>query len=68
MTHLLHQHDLTDITVVETLPEVTQAERARLLAAPRNAQEHQAMLAETPAMRMVQTGGAATAAVADPAT
>ena len=47
------------ISVVDTLPPVTEDERARLLAAPRTAEAHRALMAEVPAMRMVQTGGQA---------
>ncbi|QQA44997.1 endonuclease [Pelagovum pacificum] len=49
------------MTVADALPEVTPAERDRLLSAPRTAEAHRALLAEVPAMRMVQTGGTPTA-------
>ncbi|APX24434.1 MAG: endonuclease [Rhodobacteraceae bacterium] len=49
------------IRVVSELPPVTGAERARLLAAPRIAEAHREMMADVPAMSMVQTGGTATA-------
>lgn len=49
----------SDITVTDTLPPVTLAERERLLTAPRTTEAHRALMAEVPAMRMVQTGGRA---------
>ncbi|MEJ2028780.1 MAG: endonuclease/exonuclease/phosphatase family protein [Maritimibacter sp.] len=49
------------ISVVDELPPVTAEDRARLLAAPRTSDAHRALMAATPAMNAVQTGGAATA-------
>ncbi|WP_333868597.1 endonuclease/exonuclease/phosphatase family protein [Cypionkella sp.] len=45
--------------VVSALPDVTADQRARILAAPRTAASHRALLAELPAMSAVQTGGTA---------
>lgn len=47
--------------VLPTLPNVTNAQRARILAAPRTARAHRALLAELPAMNAVQAGGMASA-------
>ncbi|MDO6584700.1 endonuclease/exonuclease/phosphatase family protein [Salipiger sp. 1_MG-2023] len=47
------------IAVVDALPLVSDAERAQLLSAPRNAEAHRELMAQVPAMRMVQTGGSA---------
>ncbi|MGJ8544167.1 MAG: endonuclease/exonuclease/phosphatase family protein [Sulfitobacter sp.] len=47
--------------VLEALPPITAAEQARLRAAPRDVQSHQALMRETPAMNAVQVGGAASA-------
>lgn len=41
------------------LPPITDAERDRILAAPRTADAHRALLAEMPAMNAVQAGGIA---------
>jgi len=41
------------------LPWVTSDQRARIMASPRTAAAHRALLAEVPAMNAVQTGGAA---------
>lgn len=49
--------------ILKTLPDVTPAQRARILSAPRTAQSHRALMAELPAMNAVQTGGTASAAV-----
>lgn len=49
------------ISTVPTLPPVTDGERQHLLSAPRTAEAHRAMMASVPAMRMVQTGGTASA-------
>lgn len=49
------------ITLTDTLPPVTVDERHRLLTAPRTAEAHRALMAEVPAMSMVQTGGTASA-------
>ena len=49
------------IDIVPALPRVTDAERQHLLSAPRTADAHRAMMASVPAMRMVQTGGTASA-------
>ena len=61
MSGLLPGHDLSDITVTDSLPPVTAAQRERLLAAPRTTAAHRAMLTRVPAMRMVETGGRAAA-------
>ncbi|MBO9398664.1 endonuclease [Shimia sp. R9_2] len=44
---------------VETLPKITAAEQKHLLEAPRTAQAHRTLLAQTPAMNAVQIGGTA---------
>lgn len=49
----------TPVHVVDTLTPVTEAERQRLLIAPRTTEAHQAMMAEVPALSQVQTGGTA---------
>ncbi|MBY6160369.1 endonuclease [Mameliella alba] len=49
--------------VLSELPLVTETERAALLAAPRTAEAHRDLLAATPAMNAVQTGGTASAQV-----
>ena len=59
MTARFPGHRLSDIAVTDSLPPVTEAERQRLLTAPRTVEAHRALMAEVPAMRMVQTGGAA---------
>lgn len=49
---------------MQTLPElplITDAQRARILAAPRTSEAHRSLLAELPAMNAVQTGGTARA-------
>lgn len=48
-------------TVLNTLPPITDADRARILTAPRTAEAHRALLAEMPAMNALQAGGAARA-------
>lgn len=48
-------------TQLSDLPPITQAERGRILAAPRTADAHRALLAEMPAMNAVQLGGTASA-------
>lgn len=53
----------SEIRVVEALPEVPATVRERLARGPRTAEAHRAMMAEVPAMRMVQRGGGASAAV-----
>ncbi len=63
MTALLAGRAPTDITVVDALPDVTEAERQRLLTADRSATAHRAMMASVPAMNMVQTGGDASTSV-----
>ncbi|WP_380057547.1 endonuclease/exonuclease/phosphatase family protein [Falsihalocynthiibacter sp. SS001] len=45
------------------LPPITENETARILSAPRNAQAHRELLAETAAMNLIQTGGKASATV-----
>ncbi len=47
-------------TLLDTLPTVTGAERARILSAPRTKEAHRALMADIPAMTALQTGGAAT--------
>lgn len=49
--------------VLPALPDVTVDQRARILAAPRNAIAHRALLAELPAMNAIQTGGVASTKV-----
>lgn len=44
-------------TVLDKLPAVTDDQRARIVAAPRSAAAHRALMAEVPAMNAVQTGG-----------
>ena len=48
-------------TILPELPAVTDAERARILSAPRTAGAHREILGEVPAMNAVQLGGAASA-------
>ncbi|WP_439103818.1 endonuclease/exonuclease/phosphatase family protein [Celeribacter marinus] len=48
-------------TQVADLPPITEAERRRILDAPRTAQAHSALLAQMPAMNAVQLGGTAAA-------
>jgi endonuclease/exonuclease/phosphatase family metal-dependent hydrolase len=48
------------ISLLDTLPPVTEAQRAALLNAPRTADAHRAMMAEVLAMNAVQIGGTAT--------
>jgi len=48
-------------TILPELPAVTDAERARILLAPRTAEAHREILGEVPAMNAVQLGGAASA-------
>ncbi|MGV6803637.1 MAG: endonuclease/exonuclease/phosphatase family protein [Ruegeria sp.] len=50
---------------VSTLPPVTEAARDRIMSAPRTAEAHRALLAQTPAMNIVQLGGHATRSVLD---
>lgn len=45
--------------IVSNLPCVTDAEKAHILATPRTAQSHRALLSTLPAMNAVQVGGAA---------
>ena len=45
------------ISLLDTLPPVSAAERARLLATPRTAEAHRALMAEVQAMNAVQLGG-----------
>ncbi|SHJ25912.1 endonuclease/exonuclease/phosphatase family protein [Wenxinia saemankumensis] len=47
--------------VVAALPPVTAGQRAAILAAPRDAGSHRALLADLPAMHLVQAGGAPSA-------
>lgn len=61
MNALLPGHHPSEISVVETLPPVTDAERQHLVTAERTADAHRAMMATVPAMKMVQVGGTATA-------
>ncbi|QFU09545.1 Endonuclease/Exonuclease/phosphatase family protein [Rhodobacteraceae bacterium THAF1] len=58
MSALLAEDAMPAITVADALPNVTKAQRDRLLDAPRTAEAHRAMMLDVPAMRMVQTGGA----------
>ena len=44
---------------VSTLPLVSDAEHQRILTAPRTAEAHRALLADLPAMNLLQTGGEA---------
>lgn len=48
------------------LPLVTEADRARILEAPRTAQAHRALLGSLPALNAIQTGGTASAATLPP--
>ncbi len=48
-------------TILPELPAVTDAERGRILSAPRTAEAHREILGEVPAMNAVQLGGAASA-------
>ena len=48
-------------TLLPELPAVTDAQRARLLSAPRTNEAHREILAGVPAMNAVQLGGAASA-------
>ena len=50
-------------TQVAALPPITDADRARIMDAPRTAAAHRALLAEMPAMNAVQVGGVARAAM-----
>lgn len=47
--------------IVDVLPLVTEDQRARILEAPRTAEAHGALLAEVPAMNMLEVGGTASA-------
>ena len=51
---------------VAALPPVSEAARARILSAPRTAEAHRALMAETPAMNTLQLGGQASRDVLDP--
>ncbi|MFU1478551.1 endonuclease/exonuclease/phosphatase family protein [Roseovarius sp. C7] len=44
-------------TTCSDLPPVTDDQRARILNAPRDAENHRALLAATPAMNTIETGG-----------
>ena len=54
---------LDKISVVDRLPQVTEAETHRLLTAPRTSAAHREMMGAVPAMSMVQSGGKASAAM-----
>lgn len=45
------------ISLLDTLPPVTSEQRARLMAAPRTAEAHRALMADVQAMNAVQLGG-----------
>lgn len=49
------------MTTTNRLPPVTADQRANLLATPRTAAAHRALMAEVPAMSLIQTGGTAPA-------
>ncbi|CUH81941.1 endonuclease/exonuclease/phosphatase family protein [Tropicibacter naphthalenivorans] len=61
MTALLPGHHPSEITTVAALPQVTKAERLRLLTDERNTAVHRDMMTMVPAMKMVQVGGTASA-------
>lgn len=50
-------------TQLTELPPITDADRDRILAAPRTADAHRALLAQMPAMNAVQQGGTASASL-----